>query len=379
MTRQRYEIYDFGLTDRPNFFLTKVLQKQRFFKIREEDPYAYIPVDDCRKILGQTNLDEKITALINDGYIESVIIGLTRFNKPLVAYIPLKTEYIRAMTSAYFAFNYYKNRIGKLTRYANEIVRRLRDTKVLIPDWDEVFMECHDAYVAKGGEQSFERYVENLRWLQEEVPCFNSATVHADYVKEDMFGQRVHSFTSQMPRSMRKHVFIQGCPTVEADLSQSQPLILAKHLDNVLGNNSFSRIVQETDIYTYIQNFLGLATRDLAKTALYRMIYGAAYTEMAKVFYQLFPDTKDYIVHLKTIKNYSNPSVKIHSNLAFQMQRAETALFRIVWDKLMANRIPYISIHDGLLVKEQDAERVKEYMTVILTRHLGSSVVVNIK
>ena len=379
MTRQRYEIYDFGLTDRPNFFLTKVLQKQRFFKIREEDPYAYIPVIDSRIILGQDNLYEKINKLIYDGYIESVIIGKTKFSKPMVGYIPLKTEYTRTMTSAYFAFNYYKNRLVQLSRYANEIVRRLRDTEVLIPDWDEILIECYDAYLAKGGEQHFERYVENLKWLQEEVLCFNSASVHADYVKEDVFGQRVHSFISQLPRPMRKYVFIGGYPTVEVDLSQSQPLILSKHLDNELGNNSFSRIVQETDIYTYIQEFLGLATREYAKTALYRMLYGAAYTEMAKVFYRLFPDTKDYIVHLKTIKNYSNPSVKIHSNLAFQMQRAETAIFRIVWDKLMANRIPYLSIHDGLLVKAQDAERVKEYMTVIITRHLGSSVVVNIK
>jgi len=376
---QSYEIYDFGLMDRPNFFLTKVLQKYRFFQRWDGDAFAYISVRDSRTILGQYNLSGKIDQLVQDGYIETRTIGTTRFNHPTVAYIPLVTEYKRTYDSAYFIYKYYDDKYSTLSIYGKEIVRGLRSTKILIPDWTNIFQECFAAYQAKGGNKSFSDYVSNLGWLQEEVEFFNNATNYTDYVQEDLFGHRVHSIISQLPRPMRKHVFIGGYPTVEVDLSQSQPMILAKYLEDKIGDNSFSRAVHSMDIYSFIQGELGLLNRELAKKILFRMIFGPSDTYMAKEFYHLFPDTKDFVMRLKSDIDTNNPSKKIYSNLAFKMQRTETDLFRIVWSKLMANRIPYLSIHDGLLVKIEDAERVKDYMTDILTRHLGPSAVVNIK
>lgn len=379
MKKQSYEIYDFGLTDRPNFFLTKILQKYRLFKKWEENPHAYISKTDARIIFGWYNIDQKIDQLVSNAYIETMTIGTTRFGKSIVSYIPLVHEYSRTKRYAYFMAKYYEAINGRLSRYAQEIVRTLKNTKIIITDWNAVFNKCYNAYCAKGGDKSFDEYVSDLSWWIEGMESFNSADTYVDYVTEDLFGQRIHSIISQLPGPMRRHVYIQGQPTVEVDLSQSQPMILAKYLKQEIGDNSFSRTVHQTDIYFYIQDILGLANRELAKTALFRMIYGHPHSLMAEKFYSSFPDTRAFITNLKSERDSVNPSSKIYSNLAFKMQRTETAIFKVVWDKLKSNRKPYISIHDGILVKEEDSLKVKEIMMDVLIKHLGNTVKVNIK
>lgn len=390
----RYQYFDFGLTARENFFLTVVLQKYwQFYKLND-DAYGYIPVNELRIILGQDYVHSTIKKLIDAGYIEAVIHGASNSNKwgnTVYGYKPLIYDF--KVVYGYFKFieKYFDYRYKRLTASGKIVLAQLRKTKIEITkdEFENALQQSYADYLKKPikrhrNKQTIEQYINTNYWLYDRLKAFNSARGKEmyPYISMDDFGGRIHHIITSIPSTIRKYVTISKVKIVELDLYQSQPTILAHLLEQYVPNNSFTNaLTSNGGIYNQIQLQFNLKSRDEAKTMLFKMIYGHPFSNDAERFYQQFPDIKQPIVDIKSTKSKNNPSPKIYSNLAWLMQQEESRIFKKIWHSLKANRIPFLPIHDAILVrvKDRDVQTAERLMYQHLQKELDYYILIKKK
>lgn len=369
------QIYDFGLDDdRMNFFMQKVVQKyySNSWVYGEENGYAYIPKKYVRTILGSVRFEERISYLIENKYIEQVKISKNDISgNDIVGYIPKVFDYTKKKRHHKFMDNYYNNIEKNLSPIAKQILRNLRNTKINITEnkfWDIV------------GVPEDKEKLKSYKGMLNEIKEFNSSSAKEinEYIVEDVFGKRVHTIISRLPKEIRSnYVFIGGEQTVEIDLTQSQPIILGKILESKIGNNSYSSAVRNRDIYILISDETGI-TRDDAKKVFYQIAFGKYDTKYTDLFFSLFPDTEQYIRNIKKVYIKDNPSKKRHSNLAFILQQKESDIFRQVWGKLKKYKVPFLTVHDSVIIQSKNLNKYLPVITNELYRHIHNQINVNI-
>jgi hypothetical protein len=208
----------------------------------------------------------------------------------------------------------------------------------------------------------------------------------------------VHTIVSSVPEILRQTILIDGKGISESDLKQSQPAITSEVLYSEIGWNSFSDVVENTDLYLYLKDELGLNSRDEAKNYYYSMAYGTLWSPKAKEMFKIFPDIKDYITKLKVQVLEDNPNSKKktkkltrtryengkkithrkkkhHTNFAFLIQRKESEIFRKVWQELNSYGIRFLPVHDSIIVAKSDME----FAYGIMERSLKDQIHPNIK
>jgi hypothetical protein len=358
---KRHRIYDFGLPNVYNFFLTKVIQIYNSFWHRyQEEAFAYVSSTQLRVLFGG-NYKKKINYLIDSGYIYQRSIGNTMYGD-IYGFIPLvKTSGIKNVF-IYQADNYYKQR--NLTDNEKFLERSLTRTTFEPIDYPQLI---EDLYHRKQSSSTFESYCDHFAWLRQELESLE----HHPLLVVDAFGNRVHTTPTQTPKELRKYLLIDNQPTIEIDFSQSQPTILGQILYDKIGTNSFTNTLSDNDIYEFIQNNYDLESRDDAKIKYCQIIYGDL--GMSKDFISLFPDIKQFIINAKTQPIAENPSSKIYSNLAFILTRKESEIMRAVWNKLEDNNIPLLTIHDSIIVKKSDYFVSSQIMSATLKEYLPNT------
>lgn len=368
------QIYDFGLEDdRMNFFMQKVVQKyySNCWVYGEDNGYAYIPYDIVRGILGNDNYKERLSVLLDNGFIEEVFIGKSAVGKNIKGYIPKVFDYTKKKRHHKFMDNYYNNIEKNLSPIAKQILRNLRTTKINITEnkfWDIV------------GVPEDKEKLKSYKGMLNEIKEFNGSSAKEinEYIVEDVFGKRVHTIISRLPKEIRKnYVFIGGEQTVEIDLTQSQPIILGKILEKEIGINSYSSDVRKRDIYILISEKSGI-TRDEAKKVFYQIVFGKYDTKYTDLFFFLFPDTEQYIRNIKKVYIKDNPSKKRHSNLSFILQQKESDIFRQVWGKLKKYKVPFLTVHDSVIIQSKNLNKYLPVITNELYKHIHNQINVNI-
>jgi len=369
------EIYDFGLPDdRMNFFMQKTVQKYRSscWIYGKENAYAYMPIISIRGILGRGNYQQRLNYLIENNYIQKIIIKKHNLSgNNIIGYVPLVLDYEKKKRNHKFMDNYYNNIEKSLSPIAKQILRNLRKTKIDITEnkfWDIM------------GVPNDEKTLDAYRGMYREIKKFNSSSAKEinEYISEDNFGNRVHTIISRLPKQIRKdYIRINGQSTVEIDLAQSQPTLLGKLLESKIGDNSFSSLVRRKDIYIEIANLANIE-RDEAKTVFYEIVFGRHKTKYTEMFFSLFPDTMEYITKIKNIKLKENPSNKRHSNLAFLLQQKESSVFRQVWGMLRRNKVDFLTVHDSIIIQSNNLNKYVGLITKELSRHIHSNINITI-
>lgn len=70
----------------------------------------------------------------------------------------------------------------------------------------------------------------------------------------------------------------------------------------------------------------------------------------------------------------------LHSQFAIELQIAESRIFiDEICRGLVGKDIIPITLHDGLLVKNKDADETYDYMKLVLSSHLGSAPSISVK
>ena len=178
----------------------------------------------------------------------------------------------------------------------------------------------------------------------------------------DVFSGRIHTPVTSLKGLLRIHLLLDGQPTIGIDVATMQPLLLGKILKQVIGVNEYSNWLDSgEDIYIMLQKKAGLENRDQAKKRFFEILFADANNDLVAQF-----GNADWITWINQYKVKPEPrnphyTVKPHSNLAWLLQSTEVKLMRKVWHELISAGIPFLSVHDEVIIKKTDqccAERI---------------------
>lgn len=173
------------------------------------------------------------------------------------------------------------------------------------------------------------------------------------FFKVDDFSGRIHTPITNLKKEYRKNLKFYGENTASLDIATFQPTLLAKVLFDNIGANDFSTyIYQQNDIYLLIQDKLKLETREQAKTEFCTILFGKGNSRLSKLFPNA--DWIDWINDFKKLEILENPSNKLkpYTNLVWLLQNYEVKLMNKIWNTLVINEIPFITVHDEIIVPE---------------------------
>jgi hypothetical protein len=220
------------------------------------------------------------------------------------------------------------------------------------------------------------RHVELFRVAAKHTPVYFRAFLGnregdlAPFFSVDAFSGRVHSPVVNLKGDLRFKIRFHDKRIVSLDVKQMQPTILAKVLQDSLGENSFSTsIFKGEDVYVHLQRMANLPERRDAKKYLFQLIFGKPMGDIGRMFKG---DTAwvDWINNYKSKVEPKNPHKEnMHTNLAWLLQYSEVRVMTDIWNRLKEEGIPFLTIHDEILCKEGDEVAVKGIMGAELKQH----------
>jgi hypothetical protein len=188
------------------------------------------------------------------------------------------------------------------------------------------------------------------------------------FFKIDSFCGRVHTPVTNFHRTHRPALLLYNEETTSLDVTTMQPLLLGKILLNEIGDNEYSAWINEgQDIYLKLQAKANLPTRDNAKKKFFEILFSKPSNSLSNMFGQ--SNWINWINEFKAKELPSNPhnETKAHSNLAWLLQTTEVKIMRKIWEALVFEKIPFLSIHDEIITTGKYLERVESIMTEILS------------
>lgn len=186
------------------------------------------------------------------------------------------------------------------------------------------------------------------------------------FFRVSKFSGRVFTPICCLKKDQRAAILLDGNETCSLDVATMQPLILARILLKKIGDNEFTQAIYNgADIYMLLKEKLSLKSRDEAKTKYYQLMYGKHDTSKQ---FPIGGQWLQWINHIKCIKLVNNPNTinKPHSNLSWMLQKSEVMIMTKVWEQLKDRNIPFLSIHDEIIVaKTQRLEAIQVLSSVL--------------
>jgi len=187
----------------------------------------------------------------------------------------------------------------------------------------------------------------------------------------DAFSGRVHTPVVNLKGALRLSLRFHGAKITSLDVKQMQPTILAKVLLDAIGENAFSTaIFNGEDVYMLLlRKNHTIKTRDEAKKLLFQLIFGKPMDDIGAMFHGGH-EWVEWINSYKGRLEEKNPHWKDrHTNLAWLLQYSEVRVMTDIWSALKEAGIPFLTIHDDVLCREHDKDRVYRVMNEELKRH----------
>lgn len=186
----------------------------------------------------------------------------------------------------------------------------------------------------------------------------------------DEFANRIHTPVSSLSHEIRPFLLLCNESTISFDVSQMQPTLLANILFQNVGENSFSdAIFQGVDVYVMLQEKAELSTRNEAKKRFFEMLFSKPSRQMEQLF-----QGANFIQWINKYKNTIEPrnphgKEKTYSNLAWLLQNYEVSVMSEIWRKLAENGIPFLSVHDEIICRQSDKNKVETIFRNELSKH----------
>lgn len=187
------------------------------------------------------------------------------------------------------------------------------------------------------------------------------------FFKADHFCGRIHTPVSSLSRDLRPFIILCGESTVSLDVGQMQPTLLAEVLHDHIGTNAFSDAIFEgKDIYLILQSKAGLQSRDEAKKRFYEITFDKPNNSLKELL-----EGENWIAWINEYKSKPEPRnpkrEKVYNNLAWILQTYEVRIMTKIWQKLAESGIPFLTVHDEIICRRSDAEKVEKMMNCVLS------------
>lgn len=166
-------------------------------------------------------------------------------------------------------------------------------------------------------------------------------------IGRDSFGRRIHH---KAIYTYKQDLHQKGYMVIDAKCSQPRLLYLIMKEKDIYDENYFSIFENGNDFYTYLITKLQLKTRRDAKDLFMYWVGADGYVPQTGIF-QLFPNTSNFIKSLKS---------RSYKDATSYLQRREAK----IWIDDLLENIPTshaLSIHDSLVVKVNDSDKVLKY------------------
>ena len=214
-------------------------------------------------------------------------------------------------------------------------------------------------------------------------------------INRDEYGGRLYHLFSNIPRDFRTKIKIGGKEVVEIDIKASQPSFLCllfekgsrlkftKGIFEKYNNEQYIKIAKEygMDIYKYMAIKLkgkkfenDVRVRANMKLIFFQLVFGKPRSWLGKyrkkdVCDKLFgPEFYKFLSELASLDLEVGLSHK-HKNLSYLLQKTECTFLNKLMEEM--GDIPFLPIHDSLMVRTTDAKKVKKlFQKVIIDNKL---------
>lgn len=195
------------------------------------------------------------------------------------------------------------------------------------------------------------------------------------FFKVDEFAGRLYTPVTTQHRIHRPNLLLYGKETTGLDVQTMQPLLLGKILKNEIGNNDFSQWLNNgMDIYVMLQDKAGLNTRDEAKKRFFEILFSFPNKDLASMFgdanwinwindYKSKPEPRN-----NKVKYLENGKISYHNNLAWLLQSTEVKTMRKVWNALEMAKIPFLSVHDEIIIQKENRDEALKIFSSIMEK-----------
>ncbi len=273
----------------------------------------------------------------------------------------------------------------------DEILRIKNDDKTLLKKQKNIKVELKkdfiitnikqklisDLYSVKVGLNKAMYYLENIK---QDIDCYhkNKYSVDAIYNKHifyhfDEYG-RFHTNFTILKSFIRKNCLtINNEDTYEKDISNSQPLFLAKliHNENIKVDeqefNIYCKLVMNGNFYQFLMDKSKVKSKKECKENIYHIFFGKNITDKKNIFAKLFPSIYNFIIEYKN----SHHNYKILSHVLQQME-SEVIFNKIIYTLNVINPdITVITIHDSIIVQQQYREILNNVFNSIIEKEFN--------
>lgn len=199
------------------------------------------------------------------------------------------------------------------------------------------------------------------------------ANLKSLFFKVDSFSGRIHTPITNLKKGYRAEIKLNGENVNSLDVATMQPLLLAKVLHDNIGENDYSRFVFDgNDIYMRIMDKFSIKDRSQAKERFYSLLFSNINNDLCGLFVN--HAWIDWINDFKSLRIAENPSneQKPYTNLVWLLQNYEVKIMKGIWERLIEEDIPFLSVHDEIIVSNKHCLDAFGIMQENLERELGT-------
>ena len=379
------------LGERVNIFLTELNKISRIVDITlrftDERSFVYFNSQQLQALLSHTRYKSIIQDLQDSGVIRRAPVK-SKFQTMLYCFDPCFLDPIEEGVK--IRNLKVRNGVRRYLGVQNDQVDKnvlswtrssLLETEILVTE-EIFFSDLEDKYrIYKRNKllqglkyKNYDNYLEDLARNYFSVRHYQQLNKEerTRYIKQDTFSGRIYTIATGVPKWVRSYVRIQGEPIAEIDMRATHPYLLF----HILRETDYMRFVWETtrgerDIYEAYGQLIGISDRAAVKYRFLRSIYGRMNSKYYKEFKSIFPEAGEVIDEIKRKSISGNPSKKgSYTNLAYKMMNKEVKLFRKVWEGMYLAGIPFLPIHDGILVPVSRLSEARVLMEQIIKRSI---------
>ena len=379
--------------ERVNILITEICKISNVIKLTvstdESESYVYLGADKVKTILSHTRYKAVLDSLIRRKIL-SRPRSVNRFGDPIYSFAPVyytpiqEGVPIRNLKVRNSIRRYLGIQEERISPDVNKwILPALISTEVKISEAEffEDLAVKYERYVGgknlKGEKpRSLESYRRDIRQTYLSILEYQQLgkIARGKYIREDHFSGRVYNIATGVPRWVRGHFRIGGETVSEVDMRSFHAVLLWM----IVPRTDFARFLwdvtsQGRDIYDAYGERLGIIDRKAVKYRFLRSLYSRPSSRYSQEFRSIFPEAGRILDDIKSTPDPRNPSGEKnghHTNLAFKLLNLEVKLFRRVWEALYIEGIPFLSIHDGILIPTSRATQARDIMVGVLRQSI---------
>lgn len=242
----------------------------------------------------------------------------------------------------------------------------------------------------------YDNYKSTIKYSIESIQAYlDGSPIFKSYfynIRRDTFGNRISHIFSNIPKSLRNQITIEGEKVVEVDIISSQVSFLFVLIEKWFINSSFgsdnkliapwefflkystlSIIDSNQDFYKILKlqvankyKECSQVTREQMKILFLKIALGdpklislSGYIKKDFISNLCGSQFYEFLTTLSKIEIKGVNKPERYKNLAAILQREESVFLDMVMDKLIDSDIKFIPIYDSLIIKESDQNKVR--------------------